>query len=58
MDTNNKDGPWEYLCIDGNWTKRPIAFCKSKKGALTEKQIKIHKCDRKNCMHFDETMQF
>ena len=38
---------YEYQTIDLNWAKKPIAFCHYYKGYLTEKQIKIHKCEYK-----------
>lgn len=47
---NSKINPkedYEYQTIDLNWAKKPIAFCHYYKGYLTEKQIKIHKCEYK-----------
>lgn len=33
-----------YMSIDGNWIKKPVAFCTRYRGMLSEKQIKLHGC--------------
>lgn len=43
----NPKEDYEYQTIDYNWAKKPIAFCHYYHGYLTEKQIKIHKCEYK-----------
>lgn len=45
---------WEYRLIDGNWTRQPVAYCKSKKGYLTEGLMKTHRCKKRKCMHLNE----
>ena len=47
----NKRKPeaWEWRCIDGNWTKRPSAYCTYHHGVLTEAMMKVHKCTQKEC---------
>lgn len=35
--------------IDGNESKKAVAFCKSKKAFLTAKQIKLHNCQEIKC---------
>lgn len=48
---------WEYRTIDDNWTKKPVAYCKSKKGALTNKQMKVHRCKQRQCMHLENNIK-
>lgn len=43
----------EWLTIDGNWTKHPVAFCKYHKGVLTAKLMKVHNCKRKKCKRLE-----
>ena len=43
----------EWLTIDGNWTKHPVAYCKWYKGVLTEKLMKVHKCKKKQCKRLE-----
>ena len=35
--------------IDKNMIKNPVAYCKTHKGYLSRKQMKIHQCVPKNC---------
>jgi len=35
--------------IDGNESENAVAYCKSKKGFLTAKQIRLHKCLKIQC---------
>ena len=44
-----KPDEWEYRCIDGNWTKRPAAYCTYHHGVLTEALMKVHKCKEREC---------
>ena len=39
----------EYRLIDGNYSPKAIAYCKSKWGYLTLRQIKLHRCTRIQC---------
>lgn len=41
-------------CIDGNKSYYPIAWCKSKKGWLTIGLETIHKCRKRQCVHYEE----
>ena len=45
---------FECLCIDGNWCveTKVKAYCKAKKGYLTERQRKVHRCIDRECMHY------
>ena len=49
---------WEYKCIDGNWTWHPVAYCKYKKGVLTEGLIKTHHCRERKCPRLQEDIDF
>lgn len=53
-----KKKQYQYLMIDGNWTWFPCAWCKAKKGCLTKKLMKTHKCKEKNCTALDGEMEF
>ena len=48
---------YEYRCIDGNWTIKPVAWCRAKKGYLTRRIMKTHRCKERECMHLDETVR-
>jgi hypothetical protein len=39
-----------YKSIDGNYVKKPIAYCKVRKKYLTQKQMKVHRCATRACM--------
>ena len=39
----------DYRTIDGNHAKEIIGYCKSHKGYLTEKQLRVHRCLRRQC---------
>lgn len=39
----------EYRLIDGNYSDRAVAFCKTKHGYLTPRMIKVHRCLRIQC---------
>lgn len=45
--------PLYYKTIDKNFTNKPYAYCKSKQGYLTEKLIKVHKCESIKCMSYE-----
>lgn len=47
-----------YLCIDGNWTWYPCAYCYYHKGVLTKKLMKTHKCKERQCKRLNEEMKF
>lgn len=49
MTKKRPDEAWEWRCIDGNWTKRPAAYCTYHHGVLTEAMMKVHKCTQKEC---------
>ncbi len=49
---------WEYKTIDGNWTCHPVAYCKYHKGALTHRLIKVHRCNKRKCKRYDNTVKF
>lgn len=49
---------WQYRCVDGNWTWCPIAYCRRKKGVLTEGLMRTHKCRERKCGRLDETVEF
>lgn len=53
-----KKKKYQYKLIDKNWSWYPVAWCKSKKGCLTQGLMKTHGCVKKNCMHLDREMQF
>lgn len=41
---------YEYKTIDKNITKqKPVAYCKTHKYYLTEKQMKLHRCLTRKC---------
>ncbi|MBQ8218438.1 MAG: hypothetical protein IJZ79_01475 [Bacilli bacterium] len=40
----------EYMLIDGNYSRRPAAYCCFHRGYLTGNQIHLHKCNFKNCV--------
>lgn len=44
---------WVRL-IDGNYSDRPVGYCKSKKGHLTKKLMETHKCHIKKCTGFEK----
>lgn len=44
-----KNEQWEYRCIDGNWTKRPAAYCTYHHGVLTSALMKVHRCREREC---------
>ena len=58
MNKQQEKEVWEYRTIDGNWTKKPVAYCKSKKGALTFKQMKVHRCKQRECIHLVRDVEF
>lgn len=49
---------YEYRTIDGNWTMRPVAYCHYKKGVLTEKLMRTHRCRERQCRRLDESVVF
>lgn len=49
---------WEYKTIDGNWTKNPTAYCNYYKGCLTRKLVKVHRCAKRGCKSYDNTVKF
>lgn len=49
---------WEYRTIDGNWTSRPIAYCYYYDGVLTERLEKLHRCKKRHCRRYDDTVIF
>ena len=55
---NQKMTKYEYKCIDGNWTKHPVAFCVRKKGVLTKGLMKTHKCEERNCPRLRRGVEF
>lgn len=38
-----------YKSIDKNMIKDPVAYCKTHKGFLSKKQMKVHQCVTKGC---------
>lgn len=40
---------YEYQTIDKNWTNHPFMYCKVKKGVLTARLLKLHRCDKRGC---------
>lgn len=44
---------WEYRLIDQNWTRHPTAYCKRKKGYLTNGLMRTHKCKQRQCPMLD-----
>lgn len=48
---NNNE--WWYRLIDQNWTRRPTAYCKRKKGYLTNGLMRTHKCRQRKCPKLD-----
>ena len=49
---------YQYRLIDKNWSWYPVAWCKAKRGCLTEGLMKIHGCEKKNCVSLDKEMKF
>ena len=49
---------YEYLCIDGNWTYHPVAFCTRYKGVLTNGLMNTHKCEERNCIRLRKDVEF
>lgn len=47
-----KNDEYEYLLIDGNWARKPCAYCKTKKGYLTRGIANTHRCIERKCMHY------
>lgn len=56
--TKKPEEYWEYKCIDGNWTKRPVAYCTYKKGVLTEGLMKTHRCRERQCKRLRDNIDF
>lgn len=52
----SQEPEYEYEMFDGNWTTKPIGYCLTHKGYLTENMARIHKCKKKPCSSF-MTMQ-
>ncbi|MBR5583914.1 MAG: hypothetical protein IKW21_05245 [Lachnospiraceae bacterium] len=53
-----KKKKYQYRLIDNNWSWYPVAWCKAKRGCLTEKLMKTHQCKEKNCPGLDRKMEF
>ena len=49
---------YEYKCIDGNWTKHPVAFCTRYSGVLTKGLMKTHRCEERNCPRLKRGVEF
>lgn len=44
--------PKLYRSIDKNLIKQPIGYCKTHRGYLSLKQMRLHKCTKKGCTGF------
>lgn len=44
-----KPTKYYYQCIDGNWTKYPVAYCLYHKGELTKGLMDTHRCKQRKC---------
>lgn len=44
--------PELFKSIDKNLIKKPIGYCKTHKGYLSLKQMRLHKCMKKGCTGF------
>ena len=53
---NRSEMPEEqlYKSIDGNTIKNPVAYCKSHKGYLSLKQLKVHRCTSRCCIGLEK----
>lgn len=49
---------WEYRTIDNNWTYKPTAYCSYYDGVLTERLEKVHRCVKRRCRRYDDTVIF
>ena len=58
MKHHTKRTGWQYRCIDNNWTYYPVAYCKYKKGCLTEGLMHTHRCKERKCKRLDLTVEF
>ena len=54
---NKTQREYQYKLIDGNWAYNPVAYCKYRRGGLTEKLMKTHKCKERNCPKLEENIE-